>query len=237
MDDLTGLNVDSFVYLGRKFTGNQFTIRLTAISVENGLGYAGGEVGNQTPAWVTNPPKALVDYVSRDGVIAIRADIAGQPLVISLGDLLTGVAPTAVVENLRTGETENVTMLQDADNDPILPVYSVKLPTAANGNVGGSNDGTLNVWPLDIIRVSYVDEDNSYVDDLGAPVGPVTIFAEAEIPLETLEPVPPASDDSSGCSCSTSPDGRIDPILPAAVLFALGFLGLRRWEAKRKQER
>jgi MYXO-CTERM domain-containing protein len=182
-----------------------------------------------TPAWVANPPKALVDYVSRDGVIAIRADIAGQPLIISLGDLLTGVAPTAVVENLRTGETENITMLQDADNNPILPVYSVKLPTAANGNAGGSNDGTLNVWPLDIVRVTYIDEDNT----TGVPV---TRTAEAEIPLETLEPVLP-SDDSSGCSCSTSPDGSVDPILPAAVLFALGFLGLRRWEAKHKQER
>ena len=230
MDDLTGLNVDSFVYLGRQFTDNQFTIRLTAISVENGLGYSGGEVGNQTPAWVTTPPKALVDYISRDGVIAIRADIAGQPLIITLGDLLTGVAPTAVVENLRTGETENVTMLQDAANVPILPVYSVKLPTAANGNAGGSNDGTLNVWPLDIVLVTYIDEDNT----TGAPV---TRTASAEIPLETLEPVPPASDDSSGCSCSTSPDGSVDPILPAAILFALGFLGLRRWEAKRKQER
>ena len=132
--------------------------------------------------------------------------------------------PTAVVENLRTGEIENVTLLQNPDD---ARVFSVSLPTAANGGTGTNNDGTLNVWPLDLIQVSYVDE----VTEAGD--GPVTRTDVAEIPLETLEPVPPA-DDSSGCSCSTSPDGSVDPILPAAVLFALGYLGLRRREEKSK---
>ncbi len=52
--------------------------------------------------------------------------------------------------------------------------------------------------------------------------------------LDNDESDSPSSDDSSGCSCSTSPDGSVDPILPAAVLFALGYLGLRRRENRSK---
>jgi MYXO-CTERM domain-containing protein len=237
MDDLAGLNVDSFVYLGRKFTGSQFTIRLTAVPVDSDQPYGPGTgaapgfplsigaYGNDIPAWVANPPKELADYINNNGVIVIRPDIAGQPIKVTLGDIIVGSLPTVIVENLRSGETENLTLLQSPDDGTI---FTVSLPTAANGNIGKSNDGTLNVWPLDFIQVTYIDE---FVE---APaVAPVTRTDVAQIPLETLEPVAP-SDDSSGCSCSTSPDGSVDPILPAAVLFALGYLGLRRWETRRK---
>jgi MYXO-CTERM domain-containing protein len=88
----------------------------------------------------------------------------------------------------------------------------------------------MNVWPEQTVRVSYTD-----VITEAAPDGsdPQLRTDEVVIPFETLEPVLP-SDDDSGCSCSTNPDGRIDPILPAAVLFALGYLGLRRWENRSK---
>jgi len=235
MDDLAGLNVDTFVYLGRKFTGNQFTVRLTAVPVDSdqpygpgtggapGFPMVGGEYGNQTPAWVANPAPALTTFINNDGVIIIRSGIAGEPLTIMLGDIVTGELPTAAVENLDTGEIENVTLLQDEDN---LKMFSVSLPTVANGTAGSSNDGTMNVWPEQTIRVSYTD-----VITEAAPDGsdPQIRTDEVVIPFETLEPTVP-SDDDSGCSCSTNPDGRIDPILPAAVIFALMYLGYRRWE-------
>jgi MYXO-CTERM domain-containing protein len=233
MDDLAGLNVDTFVYLGRNFTGNQFTVRLTATSVD-AAGINPGDIGNQVPAWdpvVGTPAPELATFINNDGVIIIRAGIAGEPLIINLADIVTGELPTAVVENLDTGETENVTLLQDADNPK---VFSVSLPTAANGGAGTNNDGTMNVWPEQTVRVSYTD-----VITEAAPDGsdPQLRTDEVVIPFETLEPVIPSGDDDGGCSCSTNPDGSVDPILPAAVLFALGFLGLRRWEAKHKQER
>ena len=242
MDDLAGLNVDTFVYLGRKFTGTEFTVRLTAVPVDSdqpygpgtggapGFPMVGGEYGNQTPAWVANPAPELTTFINNDGVIIIRSGIAGEPLSILLADIVTGELPTATVENLDTGEIENVTLLQDADN---LKLFSVSLPTAANGAAGSSNDGTMNVWPEQTVRVTYVD-----VVTEAAPDGsdPQIRTDEVVIPFETLEPTVP-SDDDGGCSCSTNPDGSVDPILPAAVLFALGFLGLRRWEAKHKQER
>ena len=234
MDDLAGLNVDTFVYLGRTFTGNQFTVRLTATSVD-AAGITAGAEGNDVPAWdplVGTPAPELTTFINNDGVIIIRAGIAGEPLIINLADIVTGELPTAVVENLDTGETENVTLLQDADNPKM---FSVSLPTAANGGAGSNNDGTMNVWPEQTVRVSYTD-----VITEAAPDGsdPQIRTDEVVIPFEQLEPTPPpASDDDGGCSCSTNPDGSVDPILPAAVLFALGYLGLRRWESKRKQEK
>ena len=86
----------------------------------------------------------------------------------------------------------------------------------------------LNVWPNDYVRVTYIDAFDGTNSN-------VVKTDDVLIPAETLEPVVPApSDDSSGCSCSTNPDGSVDPILPAAVLFALGYLGFRRWENRGK---
>jgi hypothetical protein len=227
MDDLAGLNVDTFVYLGRNFTGNQFTVRLTATSV-GAAGINPGDYGNEVPTWITTPAPELSTFINNDGVIIIRAGIAGEPLTINLADIVTGELPTAVVENLDTGEVENVTLLQDADNPK---VFSVSLPTFANGAAGSSNDGTMNVWPDQTVRVSYTD-----VITEAAPDGsdPQIRTDEVVIPFEQLEPVLPAGDDDNGCSCSTNPDGSIDPILPAAVIFALMYLGFRRWDNESK---
>ena len=152
MDDLAGLNVDSFVYLGRNFNNDttnsghtNFTIRLTAVSVEKGLGYSGGETGNEPPPWVTKPPKDLVGYINRDGVIAIRADFAGKPIVVSLGDLLVGEAPTAVVENLRTGEKETITLESD-DNEQSIMWKTLKVGTQLM-------DETLQKWKRDALKL------------------------------------------------------------------------------------
>jgi hypothetical protein len=182
------------------------------------------------PAWdpVTGTPAPeLSTFINNDGVIIIRAGIAGEPLTIMLADIVTGALPTAVVENLNTGEIENVTLSQDPDN---LKVFSVSLPTVASGSAGSNNNGSMNVWPEQTIRVTYVDVVTE-ADPSGS--NPVERTDEVVIPFETLEPTVP-SDDDGGCSCSTNPDGRIDPILPAAVIFALMFLGYRRWENESK---
>ena len=235
-DDLAGLNVDSFVYLGEGFDLNNhqsFTIRLTANSVDTGN--FPGTTGSDVPPWGIstdiNPSvaPALDTFVTDDGVINITAQgFAGDPLLILLADTGatgSGSLPTAEVENLRTEEVENITLAQDSD---LTWKFSFTLPTAASGETGASNDGVLNVWPNDFVRVTYVDLfDGTRCNFVKTD--------EVQIPIETVEPVVPApSDDSSGCSCSTNPDGRVDPILPAAVLFALGYLGLRRWENRSK---
>jgi hypothetical protein len=222
MDDLAGLNVDYFVYLGRKFTGDQFTIRLTATSVAT-AGAAGG-YGDQTPAWVTNPAPDLESFVSDDGVITINAEgFAGDPLLISLADTgATGAGslPSVEVENLRSEETETITLLQDST---LNWKFTYTLPTAADAVAGANDDGTLNVWPNDVVRVTYVDAFDGTDTD-------VVKTDEVTIPIETIDPTPPPSgggDDDSGW-CSYNPNGRFDPVLPALILTALGYLGLRR---------
>jgi hypothetical protein len=227
MDDLAGLNIDYFVYLGRKFTGNQFTIRLTTVSVEEGLNNPGDIYGNQTPAWVDSPAPGPEDFVGDDGVIDITAlGVAGDPLQVLLADIVVGALPTVTIENLRTGETENVTLLQDTNID-LLWKFAFTQATVASGEAGGNNDGVLNVWPNDYVRVTYVD---AFTGLANAPDNVNVVKTDQVlIPFEVLEPVTPttASGDSGGL-CSYNPNARFDPVLPALVLIGLAYLGLRR---------
>ena len=230
-DDLAGLNVDSFVYLGRQFDltkSDTFTIRLRTVGVDQ-ASFA-GTTGSFDPPWGTSTTPSttgtlapeLESFVSNDGVVEIRADIAGEPLLVALADVLTAL-PTVTVENLRTEETETITLSQDPD---LKWKFIAEVPTAANGNPGSSGDGTLNVWPLDYVRVTYED----LVTELTGPDAgnPATRTADAQIPLQTLEPVPPSSDSDSGW-CAYNPNGRnFDPVLPALVLIGLAYLGFRR---------
>ncbi len=73
MDDLGGLNIDYFVYLGRDYNpveNPSFTVRMTAVSVDTadpygdgtevpGFPIALGDYGNDIPAWVANPAPDL----------------------------------------------------------------------------------------------------------------------------------------------------------------------------------
>jgi len=283
LDDLAGLNIDYWVYLGRELNYDAdvnptFTIRLTAVSTgPQGANIPDNDYGNDTQAWVDTPAPALSTLIDADGIINITEPAyAGEPLNIVLGDAdasPTGAAPTVALKNDDTGETEDIILVPDAD--PALNWrYDATIPTVAEPTAGANNDGTLNVWPGQTVTVTYVD---AYIGDIhpdpadnvdvtktdsviieSVPVVPVLAQCEdgidndadglIDFPADpgcidaldddetdsTPPPPPPPSDDSNGCSCSHSPDGSVDPILPAVVLFALGYLGLRRREERNK---
>ncbi|MDJ0807574.1 MAG: choice-of-anchor F family protein [Gammaproteobacteria bacterium] len=68
-DDLAGLNVDYFVYLGRNYdaaANPTFTIRMTTVSV-NAAGVQPNDYGNEEPAWVANPAPPLEDFLNGGG--------------------------------------------------------------------------------------------------------------------------------------------------------------------------
>jgi len=91
-DDMAGLNIDYFVYLGRQYdaaANPTFTVRMTAVSVDNadpygddteapGFPIADGADGNQTPAWVANPAPPLESFL--DGEVAV--DVAIEELEV-----------------------------------------------------------------------------------------------------------------------------------------------------------
>ena len=238
-DDLGGLNIDYWVYLGKDLSTDpvigdktSFTIRLTAISTDGVVPpIAENAVGNMTPAWVTNPAPALATLIDADGVINITEPAyAGEPLNIVLGDDDADAlgTPTVVLKNDATGETEDITLLKDED---LAWRFTASLPTDIVVSAGTNNDGRLNVWKNQTVTVTYVDlfiggDANDPANSNVTKTDSVVILGPDDDGDDTSSP----SDDSSGCSCSTSPDGSVDPILPAAVLFALGYLGLRRRE-------
>jgi MYXO-CTERM domain-containing protein len=243
MDDLAGFNIDYWVYLGKDFdssvdTGKRsFTIRLTAVST-TAAGIVPDDYGNETQPWVSDEADPLSTFINADGVINITEPAyAGYPLNIVLGDddaAPAGVMPTVVVTNIDTGETENVTLRRDTDPD-LDWRFDVSLPTSVVVSTGANNDGNLNVWPGQTVTVTYVDafiggDPNNPANSNVTKTDSVVILS----PPDAEETPPPGDDSSSGCSCSTSPDGSVDPILPAAVLIALGYLGLRRRKSSSK---
>lgn len=77
-DDMGGLNIDYFVYLGRQYNADEnptFTIRMTAVSV-GAAGVEDGDYGNEEPAWVANPAPPLESFL--DG--AAEVDVAIKDL-------------------------------------------------------------------------------------------------------------------------------------------------------------
>jgi len=64
-DDLGGLNIDYFVYLGRNYDADAsptFTIRMEPVSVGD-VGIEPGDYGNEEPAWVGNPAPPLETFL------------------------------------------------------------------------------------------------------------------------------------------------------------------------------
>jgi MYXO-CTERM domain-containing protein len=241
MDDLAGLNVDSFVYLGRKFTGDQFTIRLTAVSTDGG-GIPAGSIGTLDPPWgsvddPSNTAPSLDEFVTDDGIILIKAlGFAGDPVEVLLADTGatgSGELPAVEIENLRTEEVENVTLVQDADTSW---KFSYVLPTAADPVAGSDDDGTLNVWPNDFVRVTYVDAFDGTNTD-------VVKTDEVQIPSETIDPPPPedgddgddgdtggSDDDGGGCAAGAGNPSNITMPLLLAMILGYGLIRRRRNE-------
>jgi hypothetical protein len=247
-DDLGGLNIDSFVYLGRNYdvaTNSSFTVRLQTMSTTT-AGVLPGDYGNLEPAWVSSPAPELDTYIGADGVIDIQEPAyVGEELVIVLGDTdaaVTGL-PTVTVTNDTTGETETVSLVPDAELDWR---FEALLPTAADPLAGTDNDGTLNTWPGNQVTVTYVDAfdgtDANVTKTDSVIMESETIEAICDDGLDNDgdglvdgdDPDCPAIDGVStlttedGGFCAYNPNGRFDPVLPALVLIGLGYLGLRR---------
>lgn len=145
-DDLSAMNVDTYLYVGEDFVeysdfvdgipqsgtpkSETVTLRLTAVSVDD-VGIA-GTFGTDAPLWEDNEAPPLSSYMPVDGVpVAINDSartVATTPVAIDIlaNDLLDGmpVAPDAATVTLTapasgsaTLETDNtVTYVADSEN-------------------------------------------------------------------------------------------------------------------------
>ena len=220
MDDMAGLNVDTFVYLGREFdlaAQQTFTIRLVAQSVADAG--AEGDSGNMIPDWVANPAPELLTFVTGDGIVTIDAGTADDPVDLMVIDKNVGgddLPVTVTVVNARSAESETVSLV--ADDTGII--FGATLATNNSSAEDADNNGTMNIQPDDLLEARYIDADDGdgNIDVLKTATATV---------LSGEDELPPPSDDDSGW-CSYNPNGRFDPVLPALVLIGLGYLGLRR---------
>ena len=121
-----------------------------------------------------------------------------------MGDLIDPAQATVAVRDAPL----NGTAIPDADSNIVY--------TANPGFVGFDRfTYTVTVNDLEsnaaLVTVRVDDEDEAAPD-----------------PDEPLEPEEPFGRDSGGGGCSIAGAGRFDPLLPATLLLALGYLGLRR---------
>ena len=142
--------------------------------------------------------------------------------MIALADTgIVGSLPTVELENLRSGESEQLTLYQDST---LLWKYTYMAPTNASGVAGTNNDGTLNVWPNDWVRVTYLDAFDGTNTN-------VVKTDDVQIPIEGLEPPPEDEVDLPGGSSGSffmDSKGRLDLGLMILMVLGLGYLGLRR---------
>jgi hypothetical protein len=75
-DDLGGLNIDYFVYLGRNYDAVEnpsFTIRMTPVSVD-AAGIEPNDYGNEEPAWVGNPAPPLESFLDGEAEVDVAIE-------------------------------------------------------------------------------------------------------------------------------------------------------------------
>jgi hypothetical protein len=259
IDDLVGLNADSFVYLGRNFETEyndpvapkrNFTVRLTMVPVDSedpygpldtelvapGFPIADNDPSVRDGAWVANPPPALHELITSDGVVDISEPAyVNEPLEIKVGDTDVCAEQLPLTVNVSavypdTGVTDAETVAMTAVDDELFAdrVYAGTLPTSevspvANGTPG---DGTLEVFAGTVVTAEYLDCFTGTEADVVK-----TDQVVMQVPEGEEVPEVPIDDDlitEDGGFCSYNPNGRFDPVLPALVLIGLGYLGLRR---------
>ena len=221
MDDMAGLNVDTFVYLGREFdlaAQQTFTIRLVAQSVADAG--AEGDAGNMTPDWIANPAPELETFITGDGIVTIDAGTADDPVELMVIDSNVGgddLPVTVTVVNARSSESEAVALTVDDSGK----IFGATLATNNSSTEDADNNGTMNIQADDLLEARYIDADDGD--------GNTDVLKTATDTVEAGQVVtPPPSDEDDGGLCSYNPNGRFDPVLPALVLIGLGYLGLRR---------
>jgi len=232
MDDLGGLNVDTFIKITETFdvdTYDSFTVRLTAQSTTD-AGLVPGDPGVDDGPWVVsdgaggtenNVPsleEVLDQNVGSEGVVAIIAGDAGEPLHLAVADedLNGSTSVDVTVTNLRTDEVETVTLdLVSGLNNSFEGTFNT-----TNNPDTGADDDTLNVIAGDVVRVTYEDAD----DGTG---NPATVEAEA-----TISGSISTSGGSSGGGCTIGTGSAWNITMPAILLALLGYGLIRR---RRKQ--
>jgi hypothetical protein len=238
MDDLGGLNVDTFFKLqAQSYTGGtdvnpndtinpdrvgfdpdthtQIVIRFTADSI-----------AAADPPWINDPAPSLEEILDQNiadaAEIAIIAGHAGEPLHLVVADASPANPVTVTLTNQRTdGETESVdlTLVNNLTN-----VYEGTFNTT-DSTAAGSDDDTLNVTAGDTILMSYVDPDS---DGSGTEA---TVTATATI----LGTAPGDDDDTTsggggggGCTIGTGSAWNITMPAILAALLGYGFIRRRR---------
>lgn len=239
IDDLAGLNVDTFIYLGRNFdvtTQPTFTVRMVAQSVT--AAGADGDAGNQLPDWYTKPAPPLTDFIPGNGDGAVSIVVATERDDIGLG-VVDGNArgdalPIMVtVSNVRSGELESVELAAGATEGS----FEATLASVNSDTSDGNDNGTMAIVAGDVLEANYIDADDGMgnTDVLKQDRATVAAYGTEPPPIVPgpdpgPDPIPGVVPESKvrGGWCAYDPNGKFDPVLPAMLFISLAVIGVRR---------
>lgn len=158
MDDLGGLNSDTFVKLNKDFSGTSFTIRMIAQSTAD-AGLAATDIGVADGPWVANPPVEITDYVDTDG------DGTLDPVDDFPDD------PTEDTDTDGDGTGDNADTDDDGDGvpdvDDAFPVDPAEDTDTDSDSIGDNAD-------TDDDNDGVLDQDDAYPLDSTASVAPTS---------------------------------------------------------------
>ena len=208
IDDLVNLGLNYVITVGdvTSFPGSTFTLRVIPTKDTSGA---------PDPPYVGHTPEPELTFTSSDADVML--DLAGTfligtPLTARVGDADLNLDPFAIESvdieiATSTGLSGTLTLVEQGKN---RGVFAAILP-----------DEYSNVVVSTTVSMAYIDADT----------GTATNVTKTSLTTATAEPPDTGTGTgSSGCSCSYSPDGSVDPLLPALVVAGLVYLG---WRSKR----
>ena len=205
------------------------------------------ELGENRGVFAGNLPDAFSNVAVGTTVIVTYLDVSGGAGGANESIIATSTAGTSLPSGNVEFNPASYTVAEDGGNvvltvdriDGTLGEVTVEYNTNSDSATGNEDyvpatgtltfaDGvTSQTITVEIINDTAIEGDESFTVLLSNAQGGAAVVGTNPATVTITDNDVAASDSSSGCSCSSSPGGSVDPLLPGLLLASLIYLGWR----------